>query len=160
MFYNEKHWKSNISFPPMVPIGSWEELWFPRVINRCSPTPPPALHLLHSAHHIDSIYNDSRQLEWVGVFGTKKMQKVCSRRALLCQTRQCNPSGNNSFIATPPLNILHMVQHTWTPDFFYKTVCDKVKGFHVVLLPRWGWGVGVGGVGGGGQFYSSLWTMD
>ena len=63
MFYNEKHWKSNISFPPMVPIGSWEELWFPRVINRCSPTPPPALHLLHSAHHIDSIYNDSRQLE-------------------------------------------------------------------------------------------------
>ena len=90
MFYNEKHWKSNISFPPggegsshpqmgssshlgvggslppMVPIGSWEELWFPRVINRCSPTPPPALHLLHSAHHIDSIYNDSRQLEWGG----------------------------------------------------------------------------------------------
>ena len=48
----------------MVPIGSWEELWFPRVINRCSPTPPPALHLQHSAHHIDSIYNDSRQLEW------------------------------------------------------------------------------------------------
>ena len=124
-------------------VTSASPLWCPLAAGRNSgslesltaapPPPPPALHLLHSAHHIDSIYNDSRQLEWVGVFGTKKMQKVCSRRALLCQTGQCNPSGNNSFIATPPLNILHMVQHTWTPDFFYKTVCDKVKGFHVVF---------------------------
>ena len=42
------------------PICSCEELWFPRVINSCSST----LHLLLSAHHIVSIYNDSRQLEW------------------------------------------------------------------------------------------------
>ena len=118
MFYNEKHWKSNISFPPggegsshpqmgssshlgvggslppMVPIGSWEELWFPRVINRCSPTPPPALHLLHSAHHIDSIYNDSRQLEWALLESSSHlMWALKSSSPVVCSSPQIKSSA-------------------------------------------------------------------
>ena len=35
----------------------------------CAPPLILMLHLLHSAHHIDSIYNDSGHLEWVGWVG-------------------------------------------------------------------------------------------
>ena len=31
------------SLPPLVPICSGEELWFPRVINLCTPIPPMTL---------------------------------------------------------------------------------------------------------------------
>ena len=62
---SSSHLEGGRSLPPLVPICSGEELWFPRVINLCTPIPPstpPAA--LSSSHWInESIYNDSRQLE-------------------------------------------------------------------------------------------------
>ena len=49
---------------PSPPIGSSEKLWFPRVINLSSPTPPGTA-ALSSSERLN-VYNDSRRLEWPG----------------------------------------------------------------------------------------------
>jgi len=54
----------------------------------CAPPFLLILHLKHSAHQIDSIYNDSRQLEWVGYHSNLDLKGGLSKAPMLWLTNE------------------------------------------------------------------------